>query len=148
MIANLVAAVPVLPTKLLTAPLSLASVDAVDSYRRGIYGQSSSSGISKPVLIGGTVLLLLWLSVYLFDRWSKARKTAATVDRSLFGNLCSTHGLTAQERTYLEALAKQADVEPPVAIFIRPEVVEPLAASGSQAEMWQSIGDKIYGDWR
>ena len=127
--------------------LPMAAIDAVASYRRGMYGPPPESGMSMPLVIGGCVLVGLWLGVIAFDRWAKGRKRDQKVDRSLFGDLCSGHGLTGQERTYLEALAKQSGVEPPIAIFVRPEVVEPLAESGSQQEMWQAIGRKIYGDW-
>ena len=128
------------------AAAALAAVDAVGSYRRGMYGPAGGTSYVKPAVIAGSVLLLLWVAVYAYDRWSRRRQRAAKEDRSLFGDLCSAHGLTAAERQYLEALAKQASVEPTAAIFIRPEVVRPLLESGSQGELWSAIGRKIYGD--
>ena len=128
--------------------VTLAAVSAVDSYRRGMYGPPpEGQNHTVAFVIGGLVLALVWAGVYLFDRRSKRKAAATKVDRSLFGDLCSSHGLNAEERTYLEAVAKQKQVDPPVAIFVRPEVIEPLKG-GPQGAMWTTIAGKVYGQWQ
>lgn len=128
------------------APLVLAAVDAVESYRRGMYGPPADSpGMLKPLLIGGSIIAVLWGGAYSIDRLLKSRREAAKPDRSLFGDLASAHGLTAQERQHLEALANQSQVEPPAAIFVRPELVAPLTRSSQKAELWQSVARKVFG---
>ena len=125
--------------------LPLAAVDAVASYRRGMYGPPpESTDWTGPILIAVAVLAAVWLGVWLADRHRQRQQAAAKQDRSLFGDLCSTHGLTAEERTYLEAAARQQQIDPPLAIFIRPEATEPLTRTGSQTALWQSIHRKIY----
>lgn len=130
------------------AALPLAAVDAVDSYRRGIYGPPPEDSSFGPLVIGGVVLVVFLVAVYAYDRWQKIQtKAAAPAKRTLFGDLCSGHGLTAAERQSLEALAAQEQIEPASAIFVRPELVAALAESSSQPEVWQSIQEKAYGDW-
>ena len=125
--------------------LPLAAVDAVASYRRGMYGPPpESTNWVGPVLIACSILAAVWLGVWLYDRHNRRQRAAAKQDRSLFGDLCSAHGLTAEQRTYLEAAARQHQVDPAIAIFIRPEVTEPLTRTGSKTALWQSIHQKIY----
>ena len=128
--------------------LPLAAVDAIDSYRRGMYGSPSSGGTTlKPFILVGIALVVLWSGLYAVDKFLKKRRRAAAPKRTLFGDLCSAHGLTAKERQYLEALAKQGEVQPAVAIFVRPELVEPLTRSGSQQDLWAGIHTKVYGEY-
>ena len=130
------------------AHASVAAIDAVDSYRRGMYGPPpGQASYVKPIVIGLSILAVLWCGVYFYDRWTKKQLAGKKRQRSLFGDLCSTHGLTVKERQSLEALAAQQQVEPAAAIFIRPELVQALMTNSSNPELWQSIHEKAYGDW-
>ena len=128
--------------------LTLAAVSSLDSYGGGIYGRRQESTDYTPFIIGGAVLVCFLVAVYVYDRLQKSKAAAAKPEkRTLFGDLCSTHGLNVEERRNLEALATQQNIEPAAAIFVRPELIAPLAENSSQPELWASIQAKAFGNW-
>lgn len=132
----------------MTVPgLILASVDAVETYREGLYGPGDP-GVTRKVAIGVVLVALLWLGLWAWDRHQKKRRAAAAASaKSLFGELCASHGLSAADRRMLERLASAEGVSPPEAVFTRPEVLHAKCAADAGEPKWAAIFQRVFGDW-
>lgn len=128
------------------ADLCIAAVDAVNAYRSGLYSESDS-GMTRKVVIGALIVGAIWAALYGFDRYQKKQKKNRTVkDKSLFGDLCTSHRLTAQERTILESIAMASPGEPEESIFIHPEQFDAVEVSKLDPEAKDQLRRKIFGD--
>ena len=128
--------------------LILAGVDAVETYREGLYGPGDP-GVPRKIAIGVVLVALLWLALWAWDRHQKKQRAAAAASaKSLFGELCASHGLSAADRRMLERLAAAESVSPPEAVFTRPEVLHAKQAADSGEPRWAAIFERVFGDWR
>lgn len=126
--------------------VTLAAVDPVDAYRGGMYGEEDS-GMTRKIVLGALVVGVIWACLYAFDRFQKAKKVQAAKEaKSLFGELCSTHRVTPDERKKLELVAQRRKLEPPEAIFLDPESFDVVADKERDQSAWGSLRTKIYGD--
>ena len=124
---------------------TLAAVDALEAYRRGMYGDSDPD-VTRKIVLGATVVAAFWLGLYLWDRRQKRLNAeAAAAAASLWGELSAAHGLSAAERASLERLSAEAKLDPPESVFARPEVIAERAAAEPESPLWPKLAQKLYG---
>lgn len=123
-----------------------ATVDALDTYREGIYGESSP-GITRKIVLGASIVAAIWLGLYAWDRYQRKRRAADESARSsLWGELSAAHGLSAAERQALERLSAEASLDPPESIFATPEVLEARLAAEPGSAQWTRLTRKLFGE--
>lgn len=128
------------------SPLPLAAVDALNTYKEGLYGESDP-GITRKIILGTAVIAAFWLALYFWDRYQRRlRAAAAAAANSLWGELSAAHGLTAAERRSLEDLSAQAGLQPPESIFAMPDVLQAQAAANPADGLWPKLLTKLFGD--
>ena len=138
MIASLMSAIP--------TPAVLAAVDALKTYREGLYGDSDP-GVTRKIVLGAACVAGLWLCLYLWDRNQKRRRAELTTAANcLFGELSAAHGLKAAERHAIEELAKASGLAPAESVFTAPEVLRRKVEAEPNNPLWPRLSQKLFGD--
>lgn len=128
------------------ADLFCAAVDAMNAYKGGFYGNSGGDGMTRKIVIGAIVVGAIWGLLFALDRFMKKRRSAGDDERVLFNDLCAVHRLTANEKKRMQLIAKKAQIEPPEAVFVMPEVFDRIASADKDPSAWSTLRTRVFGE--
>jgi hypothetical protein len=99
------------------------------------------------LLLFAVLIGVIWMTIFLWDRFRRTGAAAAAETRSLFDELCAAHRLKSQDITLLAEAARECRLESPASLFLRPERFDPLCAETQpQAEAYQQLRDRLFGN--
>ncbi len=106
-----------------------------------------SDSFSENWLWGGIVaaIVVLWLGLYLWDRFRKPRKTVPLDRDGLFAQLCDLHNLSKSERQLLKSAAKTLEAEQPALAFVHPGILWEFAQTNPQTAEIQTLANRLFG---
>ena len=117
--------------------LILANLEAYEAGRRyqNRLGSSSANWV------------LLWVSLFYWDKFRKQLAKRADNPQMLFVDLCKVHGLTLAEKSLLMKLINMAHLTQPAKVFIDPRIIGTMTESGSsEAADFGQLARKLFAE--
>ena len=122
---------------------TLLQLDALTDVHRAIRDHFQKGGSVTSALLAIFALLLLVALAYLLTEWQRRAATRGTVydnPYALFRNLLEELKIAADDRKWLEALAKETRATHPATLLIS------AALFDEQTSKWQASGESVQGD--
>lgn len=93
------------------------------------------------------LIVAFWVGLYYFDKWRKNRSGLVGSAKSLFLELCRTHGLSRKERSLLLRAAKLYQPLEPAVIFVDPQILARCEKAPSpEKEGYAGLSAKLFGN--
>ena len=126
--------------------LILANLEAYEAGRR-YQNRLGSSSANWFLLVAVIAIVLLWVSLFYWDKFRKQLAKRADNPQMLFVDLCKVHGLTLAEKSLLMKLINMAHLTQPAKVFIDPRIIGTMTESGSsEAADFGQLARKLFAE--
>jgi hypothetical protein len=118
-------------------------VSSVSQHARESRGTAEAAACLMAAL---GVIGLSWLVLFLWDRYRRELHRIANDPRTLFHELCRSHGLNRGERRLLWKAAVRYRLDHPALVFAIPHYVHELAgSSGPHGRAYAGLAVRLFG---
>ena len=109
----------------------LAAISPLESFTQ-YWNRAATQWENRLFLLFGTVIVCVWVGLFLWERRRRVLPTAHAAGISLFEELCLAHALSADEIACLQHVAQFQQLSDPSFLFVQPESLQAALAQQPQ----------------